>query len=139
MSRPGIPADSTRSSTRSRRTLLGLGLLALLYPLLRFVGFRIPAKPRKIEINTATPANGVLTHAEFILFDREGTCWALSRKCTHLGCKINFHEQENLLECPCHQSRFSPEGKVVNGPAKTDLAVYPVEKRDTAPYYVISV
>lgn len=132
-------AESAHKPPNHRRRLLGLGLLALLYPLLRFIGFRVPPKPRKIEITTAAPANGVLVHSEFILFDRDGTSWALARKCTHLGCKVNFHEQGNYLECPCHQSRFSPEGKVVHGPAKIDLSTYAVEKRDTAPYYVVTL
>jgi len=139
MSQSKSSAEPVQKPRNNRRMLLGLGLLAIIYPLLRFIGFRVPPKPRKIEIATTTPANGVLVHSEFILFDRDGTSWALARKCTHLGCKVNYHEQGNYLECPCHQSRFSPEGKVVNGPAKSDLATYAVEKRDTAPYYVITI
>jgi len=139
MSQANSSAEPAQTPRNNRRMLLGLGLLAIIYPLLRFIGFRVPPKPRKIEIATTTPANGVLVHSEFILFDRDGTSWALARKCTHLGCKVNYHEQGNYLECPCHQSRFSPEGKVVNGPAKSDLATYAVEKRDTAPYYVITI
>ena len=124
---------------RTRRRLLWLGMLALCYPLLRFIGFRVPAKPRRIEINTTTPASGVLVHTDFLLFDRDGASWALPRKCTHLGCKVNFHEEENLVECPCHQSRFTIDGKVIHGPAKKDLVKYHVEKRDTAPFYIIVV
>lgn len=123
----------------SRRRLLAMGALTLIYPLLRFINYRVPRKPQKIEISTTAPAGGVLTHGEFILFDRGDAAWAVSRKCTHLGCKINFHEQGNYLECPCHQSRFSPAGKLVRGPAKVDLAVYPVEKRDVAPYYIVTI
>jgi len=139
MSQEKSSTSRNQKASNSRRMMLGLGLLALVYPLLRFIGFRVPPKPRKIEIATTTPANGVLVHAEFILFDRDGACWALARKCTHLGCKVNYHDESNNLECPCHQSRFSPEGKVINGPAKNDLARYAVEKRDTAPYYVITL
>lgn len=123
---------------RKRRTILAAGLLALLYPLLRFVGYEVPKKPKRVEINTDRPASGVLTNIDFVLFDMEGDCWAVSRKCTHLGCKLNYHEQEGYLECPCHQSRFSTRGEVVQGPAKDHLKVYPVEKRDTAPYYVVT-
>lgn len=133
------PLDSaTRQPKKSRRNILILGLLALVYPLLRFTGYRVPRKPRTIEINTRVPISGVLTNTEFILFDRENSIWAVSRKCTHLGCNVNFHEQGNYLECPCHQSRFSPNGHVMHGPAKADLTTYKVEKRDTAPYYIIT-
>lgn len=127
-----------RQSRIGRRYLLALGLLTLAYPLLRFIGYKVPRKPRIIEVNSKPPVSGVLSTTDFILFDREGTTWAVSRKCTHLGCKVSFHEQGNYLECPCHQSQFSADGKVVRGPAKTNLAVYPVEKRDSAPYYRIT-
>lgn len=129
---------SARQPRNGRRYLLTLGLLALTYPLLRFLGYRVPRKPRTIEVNSRPPVSGVLSSADFILFDREGSTWAVSRKCTHLGCKVNFHEQGNYLECPCHQSRFSANGEVVRGPAKDNLVVYQVEKRDTAPYYIIT-
>lgn len=119
--------------------MLVLALLALALPLLRFIGFKVPRKPRIIELSSAAPASGVVTHAEFILFDREGRTWAVSRKCTHLGCRVGYHELGNYLECPCHQSRFTPEGAVVHGPAKVNLTIYPVEKRDVAPYYVVTI
>lgn len=135
-----IPQNSTSNDQPKigRRYLLAMGLMALLYPLLRFASYKVPRKPKKFEINTQPPASGVLINTEFILFDRDDTTWAVSRKCTHLGCKVNFHEQGNYLECPCHQSRFSAAGKVVKGPAKDSLTVYPVEKRDTSPYYIVT-
>ena len=122
---------------RPRRSLLVLILLGLLYPLLRFIGYRVPKKPRLFEV-TKQLANGqFLVHKEFVLFDRGDKAWAVSRKCTHLGCKLNFHEIEGYLECPCHQSRFNIEGVVARGPAKRDLDVFEVEKRDNAPYYLV--
>ena len=127
------------SLKQKRRSILLIGLLALVYPLLRFIGFRIPAKPRKVEISSTPPATGVLAVKDLILFDRDNKTWAVSRKCTHLGCKLNYHEIGDYLECPCHQSRFSPAGLVVNGPAKRDLQIYEVEKREKPPYYVVTV
>jgi cytochrome b6-f complex iron-sulfur subunit len=43
-----------------------------------------------------------------------------SSKCTHLGCKINTLKND-YLACGCHGSLFSLEGKVLNGPASTNL------------------
>lgn len=43
-----------------------------------------------------------------------------SAKCTHLGCKINKAENNELV-CPCHGSRFSLDGKVISGPAGSNL------------------
>lgn len=110
----------------------------MLYPLLRFIRYEVPRRPKLIELHNQVPVSGVISHNDFILFDGEDGCWAVSRKCTHLGCKINYHEQDGILECPCHQSRFSPAGNVLHGPAKQHLTVYQVEKRDTAPYYVVA-
>jgi len=124
----------------SRRTLLTfLGSLAFAYPVLQFAGFKIPRKPHYININKPVTASGFLVTTEFILFDRNSKCWALSRKCTHLGCKLNYHEDRDILECPCHQSRFNVEtGEVIHGPAQKSLTFLPVEKRQDDPFYVVT-
>ena len=47
---------------------------------------------------------------------------ALSAKCTHAGCTVDW--QEDLFACPCHGSQFNPDGTVVEGPADAPLAEY---------------
>lgn len=47
----------------------------------------------------------------------------LSNKCTHLGCKINKAEGNELV-CPCHGSRFNFNGDVIEGPANKPLENY---------------
>ena len=47
---------------------------------------------------------------------------ALSAKCTHSGCTVAW--QEDLFACPCHGSKFNPDGSVVAGPASEPLAQY---------------
>jgi len=49
---------------------------------------------------------------------------ALSAVCTHKGCDVEYQSELHLFVCPCHNSRFDEDGKVVRGPAKTDLAKY---------------
>lgn len=116
-----------------------MGTLAFLYPVLQFVGFKIPKKPTFVNINKPVPGSGYLITADFILFDRDDQCWALTRKCTHLGCRLNYHEEQGILECPCHQSQFHAEtGLVLRGPAKKTLSSLPVEKRQGDPYYVVT-
>ena len=58
--------------------------------------------------------------------DRNGTLHSCSAVCTHLACDVAWNTAEQTWDCPCHGSRFSPEGKVINGPAVTDLAWRPI-------------
>lgn len=51
----------------------------------------------------------------------DGGVSALSTRCTHLGCRISRVE-DGLLVCPCHGSRFHPDGRVATGPANRPLA-----------------
>ncbi|MGB3300525.1 MAG: ubiquinol-cytochrome c reductase iron-sulfur subunit [Phormidesmis sp.] len=47
---------------------------------------------------------------------------ALSSVCTHKGCNVDWKETEFV--CPCHASKFTPEGTVIEGPANKPLAPY---------------
>ena len=49
--------------------------------------------------------------------DPEGALHLFSAKCTHLGCTVAWNAGDGVFACPCHGSRFGPDGAVVNGPA----------------------
>jgi glycine/D-amino acid oxidase-like deaminating enzyme/nitrite reductase/ring-hydroxylating ferredoxin subunit len=53
--------------------------------------------------------------------DEHGMVHAVSPVCTHLGCQVEFNSAETSWDCPCHGSRFDIEGRVLHGPATTDL------------------
>lgn len=103
-----------------------VGSLLLCLPILKFVDFRIRPRPRLIKVNRLLRPGGFIIEPDFVVFDLAGEVVAVSRRCTHLGCRLNFNELENLLVCPCHQSRFTRQGKRVSGPARRDLPLYQV-------------
>jgi glycine/D-amino acid oxidase-like deaminating enzyme/nitrite reductase/ring-hydroxylating ferredoxin subunit len=57
-----------------------------------------------------------------------GQLYAMSAKCTHLGCVVNWNKAEKSWDCPCHGSRFDALGKVLNGPATKELEPVDVRK-----------
>ena len=44
-----------------------------------------------------------------------------TKRCPHLGCALKWNPAEHTWDCPCHGSRFTQDGKVINNPAKKDI------------------
>jgi len=57
--------------------------------------------------------------------DGQGACTRLNAMCTHLGGVVRWNEIERTWDCPCHASRFDRSGRVIHGPASTDLKPEP--------------
>jgi glycine/D-amino acid oxidase-like deaminating enzyme/nitrite reductase/ring-hydroxylating ferredoxin subunit len=54
--------------------------------------------------------------------DEADALHAVSATCTHQGCLVRFNRAQTSWDCPCHGSRFDPDGHVLCGPAVEDLA-----------------
>lgn len=53
--------------------------------------------------------------------DEDGVVHSVSAVCRHLGCIVNWNSNEKSWDCPCHGSRYDATGRVINGPANSDL------------------
>lgn len=43
------------------------------------------------------------------------------RRCPHLGCALKWNPAEHTWDCPCHGSRFTRDGTLIDNPATKDL------------------
>ena len=48
-----------------------------------------------------------------------------SPRCPHLGCKLKWNEQEHSWDCPCHGSRFTTDGQLLDNPSTGDMKKCP--------------
>lgn len=57
--------------------------------------------------------------------------------CPHLGCRYKWNQDQELFICPCHNSVFTIEGKVISGPAPRGLDTLPTEIKSGDMLYVL--
>lgn len=105
-----------------------LGALAMGFPVFSFMSFRkISEKtitfPPDTQHATANFKEGV-----YLMSSKEGF-EALSAKCPHLGCTVNFDQVSNTFKCPCHGSTFNGSGTWISGPARQNLQPLPAKKK----------
>lgn len=53
--------------------------------------------------------------------DDKGKLRLVDITCTHMGCELSWNEAERSWDCPCHGSRFTYEGDIIEGPALSRL------------------
>jgi len=53
--------------------------------------------------------------------DESGELHLVNTTCTHMGCELNWNSAERTWDCPCHGSRFTYRGDIVEGPAVSPL------------------
>jgi len=60
-------------------------------------------------------------HKIAVYKDESGAVQEFSAVCPHLYCIVEWNAAERSWDCPCHGSRFTQDGIVVNGPAIENL------------------
>lgn len=68
--------------------------------------------------------------------DESGALHCLSPVCPHMKCDVAWNDAERTWDCPCHGSRFSTTGEVLNGPAIAPLAKLESASIENAPVAV---
>lgn len=44
-------------------------------------------------------------------------------RCPHLGCALKYNKAEHTWDCPCHGSRFTESGELIDNPATDDKKI----------------
>ena len=87
--------------------------------------FQIPAETAK----KLAPGHGGVVFLDGekvgVYKDEDGTLYPVDIRCPHLGCQLEWNPDEKSWDCPCHGSRFDRYGKLISGPAQTDIHATP--------------
>jgi Rieske Fe-S protein len=77
------------------------------------------------KVSDVKPAEGKVMTVEdskvAVHRDLDGKLHVVSAVCPHMGCIVHWNTAEQSWDCPCHGSRFSKEGEVLEGPAINPL------------------
>ncbi|HJP66744.1 MAG TPA: universal stress protein [Actinomycetota bacterium] len=84
------------------------------------------ARTTGLGIEDIAPGHGGVVEVEgkrlAIYRDEAGAVHALSPKCAHMGCTVDWNDGDQTWDCPCHGSRYQRDGEVIRGPATHGLA-----------------
>lgn len=77
-----------------------------------------------VRVTTMLPVGGaqIIQDRTLIMIARDaGGYMAMEARCSHAGCAVRINSGAGTYDCPCHGSRFSLNGSVLQGPAVTPM------------------
>jgi cytochrome b6-f complex iron-sulfur subunit len=73
------------------------------------------------EIVDGKPSVTFLQDQQVYIVRTKDGFYAVSAVCTHLGCITQWKQEAEQIACPCHGSKFKPDGTKIEGPAPRAL------------------
>jgi Rieske Fe-S protein len=142
---PQAGSNPSPGEVRRRRfveVIMGSGFLAtavaFVYPVVRYL---IPPKVADLgndavvaaKVGDLKPNAGKVfrfgSHPGILVRTAEGDYHAMSAVCTHLGCTVQYREDEKRIWCACHNGTYDLNGKNISGPPPRPLEAYEVQVR----------
>jgi cytochrome b6-f complex iron-sulfur subunit len=124
--------------------LLGVGVLgtagSALFPVFKYLK-PLPLEAAGGPLRLSDRDSAILEREQFVIVsagskraivfrDARSQLRALSAKCTHEGCTVQYLAGESIIWCACHNGRFDIDGRVLSGPPPKPLAEYAVQSGD---------
>ena len=142
-----IPMDVQIQKTSSRRNFLtsvligwsAMIILPVVYAIYKYV---VPPKIKEQFLETLMVGRITdipINSARIVKFNKtpivivhtaEDQIKAYSAICTHLGCVVQYNNEERNFHCNCHGSIFDLNGKNISGPAPKPLIPFKVELKE---------
>ena len=136
-------AESGSKKSQSRRSFLNyligggffLWLGSVLYPVAKYL---VPPRHSAADVNSVEAAGlDELSPNSYKMFRfgskpgilirlPDGSFKALSARCTHLDCTVQFKQDTGQIWCACHNGFYDLEGRNVSGPPPRPLEQFEV-------------
>ncbi len=105
-----LPVSSTSQQTTATTTVAGVPSGAI-------------ARVSSMKVGSPVYFEYPAGYPNMLTLGSDGTLSAVSMLCTHVCCQCEYVPSSNVIACPCHGSLFDPSGKLLRGPAYTDLPI----------------